>query len=333
MCGGPQGGGESHTGTLTGKLLSYCSADKACEGGSPVITALECDCMVCTVPCDTVAACHEQLANFSDPALNAALLQGLVCRGVPPACTTAMEQPSGTQRGVCDVTCGADEDCLVYGSGFRCAGGFCRFEEPALSPVPLICPSGMAAVHGTRDGSVEDLCVDVLEVQVSDYRACIDDAVCTATTMGNAFEDGRERYPIDWVSPDDANAYCNHVGKQLPTLAQWQWAAQNGAVFTIYPWGDTIPHSSDQPPRVCALGAVDGCAVGSFPAGNTGAGLADFAGSVAEMVQNETAICVAGGSFTLTDTDVANGAFQNGNCEPYVQPGPDVGFRCVVPAR
>jgi formylglycine-generating enzyme required for sulfatase activity len=190
----------------------------------------------------------------------------------------------------------------------------------------------MKGVRGNPDGSVGDLCVDVSEVTVADYDACVGAAACTRTTQGNAWEDSHELYPIDWVSPDDGNAYCGHLGRRLPTRAEWQWVAQNGPVFTIYPWGNTIPLSSDQPARVCALGVVDGCATESFPSGNTSTGVADLAGSVAEMVQDGTSVCVAGGSFNITDADVTNGALQNGSCDPFVQASADIGFRCVAPA-
>ena len=50
--------------------------------------------------------------------------------------------------------------------------------------------------------------------------------------------------PVVMVSWVDADAYCRHYGKTLPTEAQWEHAMRAGAEGTRFPWGDD-PHRAD----------------------------------------------------------------------------------------
>ena len=48
---------------------------------------------------------------------------------------------------------------------------------------------------------------------------------------------------------EDAAPYCRWVGKRLPTLQEWQWAAGGRGEGRLYPWGDAPPDFD----RVCAV--------------------------------------------------------------------------------
>jgi formylglycine-generating enzyme required for sulfatase activity len=106
---------------------------------------------------------------------------------------------------------------------------------------------------------------------------------------GSSIKD-RMDHPVVHVSYDDALAYCQWAGKQLPTEAQWEYAARGGLKRKPYPWGDDLKPGGQWYANIwqgtfpTENKVEDGykftAPVGKFPA--NGFGLHDMAGNVWE---------------------------------------------------
>ncbi|MEM1212756.1 MAG: formylglycine-generating enzyme family protein [Planctomycetota bacterium] len=52
--------------------------------------------------------------------------------------------------------------------------------------------------------------------------------------------DGKNHHPVVHIAWEDAAAYAQWAGKQLPTEAQWEYAAKGGNDTARFAWGDTF---------------------------------------------------------------------------------------------
>ncbi len=102
-------------------------------------------------------------------------------------------------------------------------------------------------------------------------------------------------HPVVHVAHEDARAYADWAGADLPTEAEWEYAARGGLTGAAYTWGDEVRPAG----RIMAnvwdgpdfpwhstreSGWVRTSPVGSFPA--NGFGLLDMAGNVWEWTED-----------------------------------------------
>jgi formylglycine-generating enzyme required for sulfatase activity len=111
---------------------------------------------------------------------------------------------------------------------------------------------------------VKPFCLDRHEVTVTEYRECSRQGECRRafrdsdwprgamdaetwnehkkifSELCNERATGRGDHPVNCLDYEQAETYCKHLGKRLPTEAEWEFAAR-GSDGRIYPWGDNPP--------------------------------------------------------------------------------------------
>lgn len=125
--------------------------------------------------------------------------------------------------------------------------------------------------------------------------------------------EGHGALPVVHVGAEDAQAYARWLGRDLPTEAEWEYAARGGLAHGRYPWGNA-PSTSERPMANTWQGAfpafdlggdgyrAEASPVGCFPA--NGFGLYDMAGNVWQWTRDVAAggePVIKGGSFLCAD--------------------------------
>jgi formylglycine-generating enzyme required for sulfatase activity len=105
---------------------------------------------------------------------------------------------------------------------------------------------------------------------------------------------GRDHHPVVHVAYEDAEAYADWAGKELPSEAQWEYAARGGLDGAVFAWGDEeLPNGKPMantwqgefPWQNLKLDGYEGTApVGSFPP--NGYGLFDMTGNTWEWTSD-----------------------------------------------
>jgi formylglycine-generating enzyme required for sulfatase activity len=142
---------------------------------------------------------------------------------------------------------------------------------------------------GSKDGSanerpVQQICfdtpfwIDKTEVTRTMYAACVAAGACTEPPASDY--SSQDNQPINRVTWFQAHDYCAWQGMQLPTEAQWEYAAR-GPEGRVYPWGKDFVED-----RLVYAGNFDGqtAVVGSKIRGASWVGALDMSGNVMEWV-------------------------------------------------
>jgi formylglycine-generating enzyme required for sulfatase activity len=190
--------------------------------------------------------------------------------------------------------------------------------------------------------------IDMTEVSNEMYARCVKAAICKQPALSYLSEShyGDETYgnhPVVYVNWLQASAYCQWVGRRLPTEAEWEKAAR-GTDDRPYPWGKDHPDA-----RLLNFDNMIATTtpVYWFPFGASPYGALNMAGNVREWVwdwyaddyyqnspyQNPLGPeegekrSLRGGSFTDISRRVR--ADNRLSHDPY-SPGYNRGFRCAV---
>ena len=184
-----------------------------------------------------------------------------------------------------------DESDCIDGSVSVPAG---TFKMGCDKEVEGTCPEDAVPVH---EVGLSGYVMDKFEVPVELFEKCIAENVCTNDdaekphyrTSSDSYQCNignpeRKNHPANCVTWYGAKAYCEWLGKRLPTEAEWENAAREGKM-QIYPWGNAPEASCD---NTVMKSSANGCGsnttspVGSKPDGASGLGINDLSGNVAE---------------------------------------------------
>lgn len=153
-------------------------------------------------------------------------------------------------------------------------------------PFTLGYDAGLDDEKPPQEADLPEYQIDLFEVTNTQFVAFVEatgyqtdaEQAGSGRVWRDEWGEGEDNHPVVRVSWNDAIAYCDWVGKRLPTEAEWEKAARGPEGF-IYPWGNTYDAAR-------ANGRDSGLrstvAVGSYGEGISPYGLFDMAGNVRE---------------------------------------------------
>lgn len=227
--------------------------------------------------------------------------------------------------------------------------------RPTVTDVMVEIPAGPFTM-GSDQGDPEDAPahevdlpafeIDKFEVTNADFAAFVEANAYKTYAEEKGFrgwrdewEDGEDNHPVVMVNWNDATAYCEWLGKRLPTEAEWEKAAR-GEDGRRFPWGDEWDPARA---NVKEAGLRGTTTAGSFGAGASPYGLEDVAGNVWEWTAdwyqpypgNTTADTYYGEKFRVTrgggwfDEEPQVTTFNRNAADPGLTANDDLGFRCA----
>jgi eukaryotic-like serine/threonine-protein kinase len=133
---------------------------------------------------------------------------------------------------------------------------------------------------------LDEYWIEATKVTNGMYAACFEAGGCTEpgtyiTRMWKSFKENPNNlrnHPVTDITWQQARNYCQWLGRDLPTEAQWEKAAR-GTDKRIYPWGDSIDCSLA---NYSACNLKDTTPIDSYPDGASPFGVLDMSGNVWE---------------------------------------------------
>jgi gamma-glutamyl hercynylcysteine S-oxide synthase len=236
---------------------------------------------------------------------------------------------------------------LVPGGKFVMAVEY-RWRE-GLTLDTLVIDDAGVRYRSMREVDVPGFFMDKTEVTNGQFKAFLDASGYKPKHPENflrhwrngTYPEGEARFPVVWVSMEDAKAYADWAGKRLPSEEEWQKAAQ-GTDGRVWPWGNLYD------PDRANMDSPTPKPVGSYPAGASPYGCLDMTGNVWEFTDSFATdgyhdFCwLRGGSFFLAKGSLwymQGGPIANYQrvkfwmMTPALNRCPTVGFRCARDAR
>jgi formylglycine-generating enzyme required for sulfatase activity len=183
----------------------------------------------------------------------------------------------------------------------HCPAGLVRIAGgPLFAPANPTEPGADPAqdADAAREPRIAPFCLGRTEVTVAEFESCVDAKACDPAAGEydlrqahvepaanqaagdvaqpcNSGRAGRENYPINCVSFQQAQRYCAWRGGRLPSQAEWEYAAE-----------EITPDPQESHPGTLP--------VGSFPAGGNPEGVLDLLGNVSEWTTGHVGLRSSG---------------------------------------
>lgn len=194
-----------------------------------------------------------------------------------------------------------------------------------------------------REVEIAPFWMDIYPVTVAQYARFMEETGAANPAFWNNPQYNGDEQPVVGVSWEEARAYAAWAGKELPSEAQWEYAAR-GTDNRKYPWGNLLPE-----PSRCNFNKYLGMPsmVSMHEEGKTPQGIFDLAGNIFEWTsdpfrpysarltqglehEQRPRKAVRGGSFesdaAAMVTSARRGEFHNVRLAT-------LGFRCVLSAE
>ena len=216
---------------------------------------------------------------------------------------------SGTCVNACeDAECGTvlGFNCGTCGAGFTCntANECAPISLPGVNWINVPAGNHTLGCNSSFDSacdfdeqrhsvSLSSFWIMDTEVTADMYQTCVTAGVCSTTHLGSSAEctfgvSSKGTHPINCIDWDGMREFCQYLGGDLPTEAQWERTMRGdhdgiADTYWIYPWGGV-------PAPDCTLAVmtetIPGCgnngtdSVGTKP--TTSFGMKNMAGNVSE---------------------------------------------------